>query len=214
MKPLIIPPKDFWKKFKETPGALSCAEALAIIQISDLVSEGTYMEIGSHRGKSGMSAAVGLKKGALYAVDPIFEDVGIADAVTDLIFDVNFGNIAVIAIADYSVNVIDKHAPYSYIFWDSGEHAGEVLKRETELLEDALISGGILCSHDIGNQFTQQKEALDYLVSTGKYEWIYIDWQPIFDYVKENNLEEGNNSWHLYPELSHPPNFIGALRRK
>jgi hypothetical protein len=31
--------------------------------------------------------------------------------------------------------------------------------------------------------------------------------------VSVNNLEEGNNSWHIYPENPFP-NFVGALMRK
>jgi effector-binding domain-containing protein len=121
--------------------------------------------------------------------------------------------IEVVPIAGYSTSVIDKYGPYSYLFWDSGEHAGEVLKKETEMIEDAMAQGGIVCSHDIGNQFTQQKDALEYLVSTGKYEWVDINWQEIVNYVSVNNLEEGNNSWHIYPENPFP-NFVGALMRK
>jgi len=71
-----------------------------------------------------------------------------------------------------------------------------------------------IAAHDYKNQFTEVEGAYDYLVGTGKYEPIHINWQEIFDYVAEHNLEEGNNSWHLYPELPHPPNFVGALRRK
>ncbi|HRP30468.1 MAG TPA: hypothetical protein PKV73_01185 [Agriterribacter sp.] len=206
-------PSNVIDKIKETPGALSVAEAIAIYNVAKLSPHGLYMELGSHKGKSSMAAACGLKKGVFYLVEPEFEDKNWASTVGDSISVAN-SDLAVDLVADYSTNVIDKYSPYAYVFWDSGEHGGEVLKKETELLEDAIIPGGILCSHDIGNQFTQQKEAMDYLVSTGKYEWIPIDWPAILKYVADNNLEEGNNSWHVYPDLGHAPNFVGAIRRK
>lgn len=210
---MILPPESFWKAFKETPGALSVSEAIAIIQIAALAPEGTYLEVGSHKGKSSAAAAFSLKKGTFHLVEPEFEDKWWALGVKALVEGVN-KDLSVTLIADYSTNVMDKLGPYSYFFWDSGIHAGEILQKETELIEDTMIPGGILCSHDVGNQFTQQTEAMNYLASTGKYEWVDIKWQEIFDYVKEHDLEANNNSWHTYPELPHPPNFVAALRRK
>lgn len=209
-----IPNNSFWGVFKTTPGAVSVTESIAIFNIAKLAPKGTCIELGSHKGKSGMSAVLGLKRGSeLYLVDPIFEDEKLANSVATEVYDVDSGKVGVKTIAGYSTDVIGKHAPYAYVFWDSGEHAGEVLWKERDMLEDALIPGGILCSHDIGNQFTQQKEAMDSLVATGKYEWIPIDWPAIIKYVKEHNLEEGNNSWHIYEE-NPTPNFVGAVRRK
>ena len=214
---MIYPTKEFLEIFKKTPGALSVAESICIMNLAALAPEGVYAEIGSHKGKSGMSARVSLKPGKFYLVDPIYSDVGIRDrAMITVVMSYGMGGngVEVSGVADYSTNVIQKYAPYSYFFWDSGEHAGEVLKKETELLEDAIIPGGILVSHDINNQFLEQKQAMEKLVSTGKYEWIPINWQEIFDYMKENNItEEDNNSWHTYPDLPHSPNFVGAIRR-
>jgi effector-binding domain-containing protein len=211
---MIIPSKNFWTVFKNTPGALSCAEAMSIIQIAALAPIGEYMELGSNRGKSSLAATQSLKEGIFYLVEPEFKDDEWHKEVVNKVFRNSVEHISPRGIADYSTNVIDKYGKYSYVFWDSGEHGGEILWKETEMLEDALVSGGILCSHDIGNQFTQQTEAMNKLVATGKYEWVSINWNEIFEYVKEHNLEEGNVSWHQYPELPHPPNFVGALRRK
>jgi Ni,Fe-hydrogenase I large subunit len=87
--------------------------------------------------------------------------------------------------------------------------------QEVKMLEDRIIQGGIIAFHDVFSQFVKQTEAYEYLLSTGKYEEIKINWQEIFDYLKENNIsEDDNNSWHKYPELPYPPNFIGALKRK
>ena len=75
------------------------------------------------------------------------------------------------------------------------------------------MSGGILAFHDYGNQFTAIARWYDYLVGTGKYEPIAIDWDTIFDYVRDNNLEEGNSSWHERGSEEFPK-FVGALKRK
>lgn len=211
---MITPSKEFWSVFKSTPGALSCAEALAIIQIASLAPKGNYLCLGAHKGKDSLAATQSLKPGTLYLVEPEFEDEEWLRTVVNKVFRNSKEHISLHGIADYSYNVISKYAPYSYVFWDSGEHGGEVLTTERDLLVDAVIPGGIICSHDIGNQFTQQKDAMDWIVATGKYEWIDIGWEPILNYTKENNTEEANNSWHIYPELPHSPNFIGAIKRK
>ena len=211
---MILPNEQFWKVFKETPGALSTAEALCIIQIAAMVEGDNFIELGVNRGKSALAASQSLPEGKFYLIEPEFSNEDWHREVVNKVFRNAENHISPEGVADYSVNVLEKYAPYSWLFWDSGEHGGEVLKKETELIENAIVPGGIICSHDIGNQFHQQKEAMDYLVSTGKYEWIPIDWNPIFDYVKEHSLEDNNNSWHVYPELPHPPNFVGAVKRK
>jgi hypothetical protein len=45
--------------------------------------------------------------------------------------------------------------------------------------------------HDKGSQFTRVDEAYNYLLSTGKFEEIKINWEDIFEYVKWHNLEDG-----------------------
>jgi len=117
-------------------------------------------------------------------------------------------------VGSYSELEIPKHNNIAYCFSDADSHQDGMPLREVKLLEDRMIKGGIIAFHDFGNQFCEPKEAAEYLISTGKYDWVDIDWEQIFYYVKENNLEEGNNSWHLYPDLPHSPNFVGAVKRK
>lgn len=212
---LILPPPDAWGMFKSIPGALSVCESVAIINIASQVPYGgIYLELGTHKGKSAYSAVYSLPPGAFNLVDPIFEDAGLARRVQYVVANATDKMIFCPTIADYSLNVIPNFKDLSYVFVDSGSHGDGLPMAEAKLLEDRVIPKGIIAFHDYKNQFVEVEQAYDYLVSTGKYEPIHIDWQPIFDYVKEHDLETGNNSWHLYPELPHPPNFIGALKRK
>lgn len=214
---LLTPNKQFWKVFKETAGALSSAEAIAIINIAKLAPKGVCLELGSHKGKSAMSAAIGLKYcDRFYLVDPIFEDEALGYSVCSAVQ--SMGDLETRFIPSYSTAILEadefNNQIYAYVFVDSGSHGDGLPMQEAKLLEDRMIQGGIIAWHDYKNQFVEVEQAYNYLLSTGKYEEIKIDWQPIFDYVKEHNLEDGNNSWHLYPELPRPPNFIGALKRK
>ena len=45
---MITPDKKFWDVFRNTDGALSCAEALAIIQVAALAPSGVYVEAGTY----------------------------------------------------------------------------------------------------------------------------------------------------------------------
>jgi len=220
---MITPTKEWLKTFKETNGALSVSEAVAIINIAAQALEGHYLELGTYKGKSALSAVVGLKQGWFGLVDPEFKDKEWRDEVAvkvSLCADDYNNNQKMIELyietfADYSTNIIPIiQTDFSYVFVDSGSHQDGLPMQEVKLLEDRMVQGGIIAFHDYKNQFTEVEGAYDYLVSTGKYEPIEINWQEIFDYVAEHGLENGNNSWHQYPELPHPPNFVGALRRK
>lgn len=209
---MLLPPNDFWPKFKETPGALSCCEAIAIYNIVQNISRGTYAELGSHKGKSGMAAAAGLKPGTFYLVDLIFDDEKIALDVAKRVYHAGSG-IETEPVCMYSTEFIQTKDNYSYVFVDTGDHSEQLVMSEVKLLEDRMVKGGIIAFHDYGNQFTGVAKAYDYLVSTGKYEVIPIDWNEIFDYVRSINLEEGNNSWHEKGSEEYPK-FVGALKRK
>jgi predicted O-methyltransferase YrrM len=186
-------------------------EFIAIYNIALQAPEGLYLELGSHKGKSGMSAMLGLKAGLFYLVDPIFEDTNLAEDVSKLVSGVN-DKVVVVMVNDYSTNVIEKHTQYSYVFVDSGTHDNGLPMQEVKMLEDRMKPGGIICFHDYQSQFVEVHQAYDYLVSTGKYEPIGINWHEIIDYVGARDLEKGNESWH-HQEMEFP-NFVGAVRRK
>lgn len=210
---MILPTKEFWSIFKATHGALSAAEALAIIQVASMaVAEGVFAEFGTHKGKSSLAAIYGRRPSAMLLNDLIFEDDNIVREVGATIRKID-KSIALRFYECESVKLIPQHK-YAYVFLDTGDHGEDLVQSEKVLLEDAMVSGGIMAFHDMNNQFTAVRRAYDQLLGTGKYEEVHINWPEIFDYVKENNLEEGNNSWHQYPELPHPPNFVGVLKRK
>lgn len=210
---MITPNKEFWEVFKNTNGAFSTPEALALMNICLQAPSGNYLELGTHKGKSTQAAAQTLKDGMFYLVDPIFSDEKLFEEVATGICKVMKSNIGLMPIADYSTNIIQKYDNIAFCFLDSGDHSEELVHEEVRLLEDRIASGGVLAFHDKGNQFTAVQRGYDYLLSTGKYEEIGIDWKEIFDYVRENNLEDGNLSWHEKGSEEFPK-FVGALKRK
>jgi hypothetical protein len=208
-----FPPQEFWDTFRETNGALSCSEAIAIYNISALAPIGLYMELGTHKGKSAMAATIGLKDGVFILVDPIFDDKELVGELADNVLAVSSIGRVIIPIAENSLQVIPYHDYYSYVFVDSGSHQDGLPMQEVKLLEDRIVEGGIIAFHDFKSQFVEVEVAYNYLVSTGKYEEIKIDWDTINKYSDENNLEDGTNkTWH-HTELKNP-NFVGALKRK
>lgn len=212
---MITPTKEFWEVFKSTSGALSTAEALAIMNIAAQAPKGIAMEMGVHKGKSLISSIYGLNYDRVFVlVEPEFKDIDWWIGVEKLANMVEINTNSYVKEADYSINVIDKCDEYAWVFSDAGSHSDDLPMQEVKMLEDKIIKGGIIAFHDVFSQFVKQTEAYEYLLSTGKFEKIEINWPEIFDYVAEHDLEEGNNSWHVYPELPHPPNFVGALKRK
>lgn len=215
---MITPTKEFLEVFKKTEGALSVAESIAIMNIAAQAPEGIYIEFGTFKGKSAMSALVALKEGVFYLVDPIFSDYDKEGSVIDYIY-CNIDKlpetfkVGVLFEPEISLNVLNKEIPYkySYVFVDSGSHGDGLPMEEVVLLEDKIEQGGVIAFHDFRSQFVEVELAYNYLLSTGKYEEIPINWNEIIAYVNDNNLEEGNVSWH-HTEMKNP-NFVGALKR-
>ena len=212
---MILPDKEFIEVFKKTPGALSVTESIAIMNISNQApSGGIWCEGGTHKGKSAMSAIYGATQAVeFHLIDTEFEKTISTKDISTNISSITKNGVRVVFIIEQFANYLKQSDfKYSFVFSDAGIHDDEVME-EMKLLEDKIIPNGIICMHDCGNQFTAVQRAYDYLVSTGKFEPISIDWEPIIEYVRENDLENGNDSWHIYEE--HPyPNFVGAVRRK
>lgn len=211
-KKMITPTPEFWKIFKETNGALSVTESICIINIASQAPMGIAMECGVYKGKSLISSIYGLNYDRIFVlVEPEFSDMEWWDEVEMLANSINGETHSFICEAGYSTDVITKYADYGWVFVDSGSHQDGLPMQEVKLLEDRMVEGGIIAFHDWDSQFVEVKQASDYLVSTGKYEYIPINWQEIIDYVNQNNLEEGNQSWH-HTEIKNPC-FVGAVRR-
>lgn len=217
------PPLEFWDLFKKTRGAFSTAEALALYNIvSDIKYDGvgdwieTYVELGSHMGKSSQAIAAAMKRHSVfYMVEPEFKEQSWKYATVERVNATNSG-VTVIPIAGYSLDFLEfiLVSKAAFVFVDSGTHSDDLVMQECKMLENSIYRNGVIAFHDKGSQFTRVDEAFNYLLSTGKFEEIKINWEDIFEYVKWHNLEDGNDSWHQYPELPHPPNFVGALKRK
>lgn len=219
----VLPTKEFLDVFKATNGALSVTESIAIMNIAAQAPKGDWLEMGTFHGKSAMSAAYGFgykfnKKEnppTFYLLDPIFIGKELALEVmknvyaTMLMSGSGFG---INVNEDYSTDYLQKiQHMYSYVFSDAGSHQDGLPMQEVKLLEDRIIKNGIIAFHDFDSQFKEVREAYNYLVETGKYEEITINWQEIVAYVNEHDLEANNNSWH-HSELRNPC-FVGALKR-
>jgi len=213
---MIKPSKEIIELFKKTSGAMSVAEGVVLYNICLLAPEGYWIELGSHKGKSStmIAAAMYTKSGTLHLVEPEFInhewELSVRKAIGSLLPIQSF-----ITDSRYSTTTLPTiDEKLSFIFIDSGNHGEEIVQSEKPLYEDKIIQGGIIAYHDLNSQFTAVRRAYDQLLATGNYEEMPIDWKEVFEFVEEINGEQENISWHQYPELSHPPNFIGALRRK
>lgn len=211
IKNMILPSKEFMSEFKETIGAFSTAEAIALYNIVLSCEQGIFLELGSHKGKSSMVIASAMPTvSSLVLVEPEFQNKEWSQEVISNVS--KYTKNSVIGMASFSLNVIPLYNELSFCFVDSGLHDDMVLE-EVKLLEDRILPNGVIALHDFLNQFTAVERAYNYLVSTGKYEPITIDWNPIFDYVRATDLEANNVSWHESGSMEFPC-FVGAVRRK
>ena len=238
---MITPTPEQLSLFKQTPGAISVHEMLAIINVAAQAPKGTCAEMGSHRGKSGIAAAIGLSNTgnhALHMVDPLYDmenleawkhscqghpDKAWQGAKADDFKGSVMVNITLSSQekvwahlhGDYSTNAIPRlhaeHGDFAYVFIDSDQHQYELVKEECELLKDRMAIGGIIAFHDFMSQFSGVEQAYREMLQGGKYEEISIDWEAIKTWVAENGGEEGNDSWHHTDKPA--PCFFGAIKR-
>jgi len=209
---MILPVPEFWPIFKSTNGALSCCESIAILNLAAQAPDGKFLELGVAEGKSAMSAALVMNNNIFILVDPVLADENLQIAINDKIFRTAQRNIRTEFAVGYSLDFITKYDNYAYVFVDSGSHQDGLPMKEAVMLEDRLLPGGLIVWHDFKSQFKEVEEAYNYLLSTGKYEEVAIDWLSIIDFVRETGLEKDNTSWH-HRELEFPC-FVGALKRK
>lgn len=209
---MILPIPEFWPVFKSTNGALSCCESIAIMNVASLAPEGNFLELGVAEGKSAMSAALVMNTGVFYLVDPVLEPTLMVE-VNNKITETAKRHIRSSCYAGYSTDFLRlmDDTKYAYVFVDSGSHGDGLPMQEVKLLEDRMLMGGIIAFHDFRSQFVEVEQAYNYLLSTGKYEEVPIDWGNIVAFVRELDLEKGNTSWH-HTELDFPC-FVGALKK-
>ncbi len=214
MKP---PPDHIIQLFRKTPGALSVHEGLALYDLMGIVpDEGTIVECGSHKGKSGIAIAAGLSRGSyrlLNLVDPIFEE---RDLMKMVLVIVNTGGSGYVQVCGYPLiseealpQIFEETGPFAFAFLDSGDHAYELVRSEFDFLKDKMVPGGIIALHDVGNYqgpLRLYKEA-----QNEGFEPVNICWDEIKELVAANGGETGNNSWHCTDNPA--PCFLAALRK-
>lgn len=217
---IAFPPKEFWPHFQKTKGALSCSEAIFLYNVCLQVPDsGLWVEAGTAYGKSALVALLAWRNREpkkFFLLEPEFVRPDFLEPAVNSVKALKRefgGSTTCLYTPEYSTDFLPKFEGYSYLFWDSGSHGSELVDIEKPLIESRMAVGGILAMHDIFSQFSSCTEAYQSLIASGKFELIQYNWEEINAYVIDNDLEKDNDSWHQYPELPHPPNFIGALRR-
>lgn len=238
---MIFPTQGQLDLFKATPGAISVHEMVAIMNVVFQAPEGTFAEMGSHRGKSGSAAAMAmaLAHGAtLHMVDPLYDmenldawahscqghpdnawqgarELDFKDTVKGAIITASCAQVIPELHGDYSIHAIPelhaKHGDFAYVFLDSDQHTYELLKEECDLLRGRMKVGGILAFHDFASQFLGVEQMYREMLQGGMYHEIPIDWEQIKSWVSANGGEQGNISWHHNENPA--PCFFGALVR-
>jgi len=231
-----------FNSFKLTPGAFAVTEGIGMYNIIRKylkAEEGIVADCGSHAGKSSMFAALAFKDMGRseefnmvdllydlsnpewsttwqgrsgnnpywpYASDPAFLE-NCRERVS--VFAPN----GVKLNGRSSLQFIAEHDQFSYIFIDTDDHREELVRSEAKALGNKVLPGGLILFHDYLNQYVGPSHALNYLVSTGKYEQVTINWNKIKAFVYTYNLEAGNHSWQPF-EGNNFPTFVGGVRRK
>lgn len=192
-----------------------------IVDHLDPNTEGVACDLGTHDGRSAMSAlaAIEVVMGPehyieFYGVDNGYEtDERYAATLARLRDYPDFVNLSCSSSIDWLQTIDD---PFVYAFVDSGNHERQLLDAELALLKPKLVSGGLLLFHDYLNQFIAPGEVYAELVKSGEYIPIPIDWESIRKFVEGSTLASDTNCWAKYGTQSNPDigHFVGALKKK
>ena len=229
-------PLKTFRVVKNIPGAISMTEAVGIYDTiaTHLKScTGVAADLGAHAGKSSIAGAKALLdagfKRPFYMVDLAYDldnpewrttVQGSADKMpwgylkdSDKIIKRAMQHYPKCELMGSSSLqfLANPHLAISYVFIDADDHQVDLVMAEVKKLEDIVLPGGLVFFHDFENQYIGPAQAHAYLIDTGKYENISIDWDSAKAYVKKNKLEEGNVSWHM-PGMDFPA-FVGCARR-
>lgn len=209
---MIKPSKELIAHFKSINGAFSVTEAVALYNILLEVPQGVYCELGVAHGKSAVIMVSEMRGNEVVLVEPEFQNQERLKEVTDNISKALPRKIMLLPISGYSTDVLPEMGMLAYCMVDSGSHQDGLPMAEVKMLEDKMLPNGIIAFHDLNSQFKEVGEAYDYLVSTGKYQPIHINWNEIIEWVNSEDMEANNSSWH-HNELKNPC-FLGALKKK
>ncbi len=173
--------------FKSTPGAMSCAEGLALSRLTASAPTGIYIESGSHSGKSTVAIASALHRGCeLHMIDPDFKRPTAA-----ILGDLQSASEAtfIFHIAP-SVEALPRiSGDFAFVFLDSGDHSYELCRAECDIVAPRMVKGGIIAFHDFRSQFIGVERCYNELLATGAFEEVVIPWKDIEAEVVAGNLE-------------------------
>ncbi len=202
---------------------------------------GVTLDLGSHAGKSACiaSAAFGLwdKNISFFLIDPLYDlenETAWKNTTQGCVENIpwnyckeeNFKEEVKKRIVEFSQNVVphligltslqffnqSTIKEFDYVFIDSDDHQKELILKEVDYLKDKISLGGLIFFHDFNNQYVGPIQAYDYLLGTGHFEMILLDWNKALDFVKQGDLEKNNSSWHMPGEEY--PTYLGCLRRR
>lgn len=238
---MIYPTEKQLDLFKKTPGAFSVHEMIAAINVTSKAPDGTFCELGSHRGKSSIATAIGMSVAhgnVLHLVDPLYDmsnleawkhacqghpdnawcgakEPGFNGSVVNLVSHATDGQIVAELHGDFSTHAIPdlhgKHGDFAYVFIDTDIHAYPLLKEETDLLWNRVKVGGIISFHDFGGPCTAVEQRYREMLQGGTFIEMSIDWEEIKRWVSEHGGETGNDSWHVNTEAA--PCYFAALMK-
>jgi len=162
--------------------------------------EGIAADFGSHEGKSSTIGAAALsflnRTDAFYSVELIeFGKPGVKERVKERVMKFSSGPVTLVE--GFSVDFIDTHGPFSYVFVDT-DHSLEIVMGETKRLEDRMLPGGLIFFHDFKNQYPAPAQAHQYLIDTGKYEEVEIDWDAAIRFTRDNGLGQDDKTFARY----------------
>ncbi len=231
---------ELLKIVQKTPGAISMTEAFGVFDtiMNNLkCSVGIAVDLGSNAGKSsliGTSALSALNRmDVFHCVDPVYDlnnEKEWANTFQKTADNMPWG---ICRELDFKKNLLNKlqsvsslhHTLYgetsltylktprsfSYVFLDSDDHQLELIMQEVKMLMEQVMVDGLLFFHDFMGNYVAPGMAYEYLVDTGYYEPVHINWDKAIEFVNKYNLEEDNDSWH-FKHLENP-NFAGCLKR-
>jgi len=237
----LLPLINFFKTIPGAISVTEAIALYRVIQDSLCTKEKyneVFIDFGSYAGKSSLIAITALselyRRGLFIMIEPAYDPNGSCRTIGPSFAPDDYLDRIRENVSAFAYNVISKEHPnitpvlfgytseeaiknhlgdlnISYAFIDTGEHSEESIAIEVNYLRDRMLPGGLIVFHDVGNQYIAPTKAAYELVQSGHFEAIKIDWEPIFTFVAEHELEKGNDSWHMIGHLH--PNFIGAVRR-
>lgn len=221
-----IPPLEIINLIRETSGALSICEALALSTLAGIIpDQGLMVECGSAFGKSAIATASGYRgpDRTFFLIDPLYSEAEkvpmgiISEPYADVWAHCHpyfFGATSEVALPAL-IHQFGKEPVFSFAWTliDSGDHSYELAKSETDFVAPRTVKGGLIVFHDLStrwnqSQFSGPRRLFDELLANGGFVEQPIDFNSIKDIVARNGWENGNNSWHHAGACC-----LGALRK-